>query len=144
MDFILPDKLTSLVMDKDLLRVAIINILGNAIKYTPAGGSVTFKVEEDESNIRIDIIDTGYGISEDELPSIFDKFFRSSDDKIKACTGNGLGLALSREIVRLHNGNIDVSSKVGQGTHFTLTLPLEESPRISNYDKSYNSLINNS
>jgi two-component system phosphate regulon sensor histidine kinase PhoR len=143
LEFILPDKLSSLVMDKDLIRVAILNILSNALKYTPTGGSVTFKVQEDESDIKIDIYDTGYGISEEELPYIFDKFFRSSDEKIKEHTGNGLGLALSREIIRLHNGKIDVVSKIGQGTHFTLTLPKEDSPKINNYDRSYNSLIEN-
>ncbi|MBI5740467.1 MAG: PAS domain S-box protein [Nitrospirae bacterium] len=139
-EFILPDKLSSLVIDKDLARVAILNLLGNAIKYTPEGGAITFKAEEDEDHIRIDIADTGYGISEDELPHIFDKFFRSSDEKIKAQTGNGLGLALSREIIRLHDGEIAVASEVGRGTHFTLTLPKEDSPRIKGYNRNYHSL----
>ena len=143
LESILPDKLSPLVMEKDLLRVAILNILGNAIKYTPETGSVTFRVEEDEDHIKIDIIDTGHGISKEELPSIFDKFFRSSDEKIKANTGNGLGLALSKEIIRLHNGNIDVNSNIGQGTHFTLLLPKEGSPRIGNYNKNYSSLVDN-
>jgi len=141
LESILPDKLSPLVMEKDLLRVAILNILGNAIKYTPDSGIVTFRVEEDESQIKVEIIDTGYGIADDELPKIFDKFFRSSDEKIKEHTGNGLGLALSREIIRLHNGNIEVMSSLGKGTHFTVSLPLEDSPRIGNYNKSCSSLI---
>jgi two-component system phosphate regulon sensor histidine kinase PhoR len=141
LDSIVPDKLTPLVMEKDLLRVSILNILGNAIKYTPEGGSVTFKVEEDDSHMTIDIFDTGYGISEEELPSIFDKFFRSSDEKIKEHTGNGLGLALSREIIRLHDGKIEVSSNLGQGTHFALKLPKEDSPRIGDYNKRLSPLL---
>jgi two-component system phosphate regulon sensor histidine kinase PhoR len=138
---ILPDKLSALVVEKDLLRVAILNILGNAIKYTPPGGSITLTVKENDSNVTLDISDTGYGISNEELPHIFDKFFRSSDDTIKQQTGNGLGLALSREIIRLHDGKIEVSSKLQQGTRFTLTLPKEDSPRISPYNKRMSSLI---
>ncbi len=140
-EFVLPDKLSSLVMDKDLVRVAILNILSNAIKYTPEGGTIIFKAEEDESSIKIDIADTGYGISQTDLPHIFDKFFRSADEKIKDQTGNGLGLALCREIIKLHDGKIDVTSNIGQGTHFTLTLPKEDSPRIKNYSTSSHSLL---
>jgi PAS domain S-box-containing protein len=137
----LPDKVSALVIEKDLLRISILNILGNAIKYTPEGGSITFKVSEDDSHVTIDIYDTGYGISEEELPHIFDKFFRSSDEKIKSHTGNGLGLALSREIMKLHGGKIEVSSAIGQGTHFTLTLPKEDSPRIRGYNNKLSSLM---
>jgi len=139
----LPDKLSALVVEKDLLRVSILNILGNAIKYTPKGGSITFTAEEDDNHITVDISDSGYGISEKELPHIFDKFFRSSDEKIKTHTGNGLGLALSREIIRLHDGKIEVKSKLGQGTHFTLTFAKEDSPRIGSYNKRLSSLVNN-
>jgi signal transduction histidine kinase len=143
LESILPDKLSALVVEKDLLRVSILNILGNAIKYTPKGRSITFKVVENDNHIEVNISDTGYGISEEELPHIFDKFFRSSDEQIKQHTGNGLGLALSREIIRLHDGKIEVSSKLGQGTQFKLTLPKEDSPRISNYNKQLSSLIVN-
>jgi two-component system phosphate regulon sensor histidine kinase PhoR len=143
LESIIPDKLSSLVMEKDLLRIAVLNILGNAIKYTPDDGSVTFRIEEDEHSIKAEIIDTGYGISEEDLPRIFDKFFRSSDEKVKSHTGNGLGLALSREIIRLHDGKIDVHSIIGQGSHFTIILPREESPRIRSYSGSYNSLVDN-
>jgi len=140
-ELLLPDKLSSLVMDKDQIRIAILNVLSNAIKYTPEDGSITFRAEEDESFIQIDITDTGYGISEEEIPHIFDKFFRSSDEKVKAHTGNGLGLALCRDIIKLHDGKIDVMSNIGQGTQFTLTLPTEDSPRIKNYSTSYHSLV---
>lgn len=139
LESILPDKLSSLVIDKGLLHVAILNILSNAIKYTPQGGAVTIGAEEDESHIMIDVVDTGYGISNEDLPHIFDKFFRSSHESIQGQTGSGLGLALSREIIRLHNGEIEVTSKTGQGTHFTVTLPKADNPRIKNYDKSYHS-----
>ncbi len=137
----LPEKLSSLVMEKDLLRIAILNILGNAIKYTPAEGTITFNVEEGDDSVKVEITDTGYGISEEELPLIFDKFFRSPDENIKKQTGNGLGLALSREIIRLHEGRIEVTSTIDQGSHFTVTLPREENPRIRSYSGSYSSLV---
>jgi signal transduction histidine kinase len=137
----LPDKLPSLAADKDLMRVAILNILTNAIKYTPEHGSITFTVEEVENSLRVVIADTGYGIAEDELPHIFDKFFRSADEKIKAHTGNGLGLALSREIIRLHDGEITVTSAIGQGTHVTVTLPTDENARVKSYSRGLHSLL---
>jgi signal transduction histidine kinase len=141
LESVLPDKLSSLVMEKGLLHVAILNILSNAIKYTPQGGTVTFRAEEDKDLIRIDVVDSGYGIAQEDLPHIFDKFYRSSHESIQGQTGSGLGLSLSREIIRLHNGEIEVTSKVGEGTHFTVTLPKPDSPRIKSYDKSYYSFM---
>jgi two-component system sensor histidine kinase VicK len=126
----LPDKLSPLAMAKDLVSVAILNILGNAIQYTPEGGAVTFRAEEDESNMNIHITDTGCGISKEDLLHVFDKFFKSADEKIKGQTGNGLGLALTKEIIKLHDGTVDVVSVVGEGTHFTISLPREESPKV--------------
>jgi len=126
----LPEKMSLLFVDKDLIRVALLNILINAIKYTSEGGAVTIRVTEEGEHIRIEIMDTGYGISEEERHHIFEKFYRSSSENIKNQTGNGLGLALSNEIINLHNGEIDVSSTVGEGSHFTVLLPLDQDPRI--------------
>jgi PAS domain S-box-containing protein len=137
LETIFPDKLTSLVVDKELFRVAVLNILGNAIKYTPAGGTVTFQVEEEQGQMRIEIRDTGYGISEEELPHIFGKFFRSADKDIKQQTGNGLGLALCQEIMHLHQGEISVTSKKGEGSQFSLHMPMDESPRIKGYQDNF-------
>jgi PAS domain S-box-containing protein len=140
---VLPDKLSAMMGEKDMLSVSILNILNNALKYTPSGGSVKFSAEESDSEIKVHISDSGFGISEDELPHIFDKFFRSSDENIKKHTGNGLGLALSREIIKLHNGKIELDSELGKGTHFTLIFSKEESPRIGNYNGSMSSLMDN-
>ncbi len=131
---VLPDKLSPLMVDKELLRVAILNLLTNAVKYTSSEGTVTFRAEEEDHQLKIEVSDTGYGISEEELPRIFDKFFRSADERIKAHTGNGLGLALCREIVHLHNGEIAVASRLGEGTRFTLHLPVEENTRVKGYE----------
>jgi PAS domain S-box-containing protein len=121
-----PHTFPTLVGDKELLKVALINVLGNAVKYTPQGGSITFSAAEEEEWVNFDIIDTGYGIAADDLPHIFDRFFRSADPNIAGQMGSGLGLAITSEIVRLHEGDIDVQSHPGKGTHFTIRLPKEE------------------
>lgn len=119
-----PAKLPELVVDKDKITVALVNLLGNAAKYTPEGGRVRFHVEATEAALRIDVEDTGIGISAQELPKVFEKFYRSSDTKVREQTGSGLGLSLTNEIVRLHGGKITVQSEVNKGSIFTVTLPL--------------------
>jgi two-component system sensor histidine kinase VicK len=121
-----PHAFPVLVGDKELLKVAIINVLGNAVKYTPEGGAITFSVTEEDEWVHFDITDSGYGIAEADLPRIFDRFFRSSDPNITSQMGTGLGLAITAEIVRLHEGDIEVRSDLGKGTHFTLRVPKEE------------------
>jgi len=122
----LPDKFPSLVGDKELLKVALINILGNAVKYTPEKGTITFGLTERENTIIFDIADTGYGISAEDLPRIFEKFHRSSDPNVNEETGSGLGLSITSEIIKLHFGKIDVQSEPLQGSRFTITLPMEQ------------------
>lgn len=121
-----PDIFPNLMADKDLLKTAIINILGNALKYTPPNGSITLEISEQDKMVVFDISDTGYGISAEELPHIFEKFYRSSDPQIADQDGSGLGLATTAEIVHLHGGEIDVQSEPGSGTHFTIKLPMED------------------
>jgi len=121
-----PDVFPTLVADKDLLKTAVINILGNALKYTPADGSITFSISDNDNMVVFDISDTGYGISEEELPHVFDKFFRSGNPEITDQTGSGLGLAITSEIVHLHDGEINARSEIGKGTHFTIKIPKEK------------------
>lgn len=122
----LPDVFPTLTADKELLKAAIINILGNALKYTPENGTITFAIGEQDRMVTFDVTDTGYGISEDELPHIFEKFFRSADAKVTEEIGSGLGLAITAEIVRLHDGRIDARSELGVGTQFTIKIPRED------------------
>ena len=122
----LPDNFPSLFGDKELLKVGIINILGNAVKYTPEKGQIKFTLTEQDDVVVFEVIDNGYGISKDDLANIFDKFYRSTDPRVTEQTGSGLGLALTSEIIRLHGGEIEVSSKVDQGSHFVIRLPKEE------------------
>jgi two-component system phosphate regulon sensor histidine kinase PhoR len=121
---VLPEKLPKLNLDKDKIAAALVNLLGNAAKYTPRGGRVTLRVRAEEGLLKIEVEDTGVGISEDELPRVFDKFFRSSDVRIQEETGTGLGLSFAQEVVRLHDGTLSASSQLNQGTTFTLQLPL--------------------
>lgn len=120
----LPEKLPKLNLDKDKFTVALINLLGNAAKYTPEGGRVVLQVEVREGQIQIEVADTGFGISVQELSRIFDKFFRSADPRIQEQSGSGLGLSLAHEIVRLHGGKIAVHSELDKGTKFIVSLPL--------------------
>ncbi len=117
-------KLPLVIGDKDKLQAMIVNLLGNAVKYTPTGGAIEL-VASAPTNQRIEITvaDNGPGISESELPRIFDKFFRSSDPSISAHSGNGLGLTFARDIVRLHGGDITVQSRLQEGSRFTVSLP---------------------
>ncbi|NNG02234.1 MAG: hypothetical protein HKM93_22850 [Desulfobacteraceae bacterium] len=122
----LPDNFPSILGDKNKLKASIINILGNAVKYTPENGKIRFALNESNGNVVFTITDTGHGIAGEELTHIFEKFYRSEDPNITDQQGTGLGLAITSEIVRLHDGTIDVKSKVGAGTRFTVKIPKEE------------------
>jgi protein-histidine pros-kinase len=110
--------------DSVRLRQVLVNLLGNAVKYTPEGGRVTFRVNITERQIEISVEDSGVGIAEHELPKVFDKFFRSQDPRVQEQTGTGLGLALAQEVVRLHGGRITVESEINKGSTFSVLLPL--------------------
>ncbi len=100
-----------------------INLLDNAIKYSPLQSTINVDIQETESAIRIIITDHGKGIAEDALPHIFDKFYRSKSSR--AVPGTGLGLTIAHKVVTLHQGTIKAASTAGCGTAFTITLPKE-------------------
>jgi signal transduction histidine kinase len=118
----LPQELPALHIDKALMRIAINNLLTNAIKYNKPGGSVVLKVSESLSYLDIEVSDEGYGIAEEDIPRVFDKFFRSEDEHVRQQSGHGLGLALTQQIVRIHRGEISVTSKMGEGSTFLIRL----------------------
>ena len=125
-ELLIPDKLPPMNIDKEFMGTVLINLIGNATKYTPEKGRIIVKVEETGDKIMIHIIDTGIGISEEDIPHIFEKFYRSADEKVRKQTGHGLGLSIAKQIVELHDGEIKVISKRGEGSQFTVVLPIEE------------------
>ncbi len=120
----LPQKMPDLQLDKEKMVAVLVNLLGNAAKYTPEGGNVAMKVKIDDEQLQIAIEDSGVGISAEELPKVFDKFFRSADERVQAETGTGLGLSLAREVIRMHGGELTVESQLDVGSTFTVTIPL--------------------
>ena len=102
------------------MQVASI-LLDNAVKYTPDGGSVTVRVEEEDDGVALAVSDTGVGIPEDQLPLVFERFYRA--DSARTEEGLGLGLSIARQIAEAHGGTIEVRSKVGVGSTFVLLLP---------------------
>ena len=120
---ILPNIFPSIVGDKELLKVAINNLLTNAVKYTPEGGTITFSINDRNNIVICEVVDTGYGIADKDISHIFDKFYRSADPNITERTGTGLGLSITSEIIKLHDGKIKVQSEPDKGTRFTIILP---------------------
>jgi heavy metal sensor kinase len=111
--------------DKSKLQRVVTNLLDNAIKYTPAGGTITVSAEEEENKVKISLRDTGIGIAADDIPHIFDRFYRA--DQSRSEPGAGLGLSLVMAIIQAHGGDIQVKSAPGAGSTFTIVLPRERS-----------------
>jgi two-component system phosphate regulon sensor histidine kinase PhoR len=112
--------------DRDMLYQAVLNVAGNAIKYTPAGGSIRVSSAIEGGMAVVRVADNGLGIPKEDLPRLFEKFHRVTANK-KAAKGTGLGLALVKEIIEtLHHGQVTVESEVGKGTTFELRLPIAE------------------
>ncbi len=118
----LPNELSAIAVDKDLLRIAINNLLTNAIKYSDPGGTVRLSAAETDDCIQIRVADTGVGIAPDDQAKIFDKFYRSADEQVRQRSGHGLGLPLAKDIVELHRGSLSVASQLGQGSEFVIAL----------------------
>ena len=111
-------------IDYDHMRTAIMNIVSNGVKYTPEGGKLTIATTVSGGFANLIVKDTGIGISKEDLPHIFDRFFRVKGKATRHITGSGLGLALVKEVVEAHQGYIDVESSPEEGTSLTLSFPL--------------------
>jgi heavy metal sensor kinase len=113
----------SLQGDEDLLRRLILNLLDNAIKHTPEGGSVAVSLAVTGSWVRIVVSDTGAGIPEEAIPHVFERFYRVDKTRSRADGGSGLGLSIAKCVAEAHAGSIDLVSHPGQGSTFTVSLP---------------------
>jgi two-component system OmpR family sensor kinase len=117
--------------DRDRLKQVLVNLVGNAIQYTPAGGRVTLSLEQSNGQARLTVSDTGPGIPSQDVPHIFERFYRGERSRRRTpgaqSSGFGLGLSIAYWIVRNHNGSIEVTSREGQGTTFCVWLPLQAS-----------------
>lgn len=106
--------------DLHRLKQIFINLINNAIAYTPAGGRVTVSIEKDDKQLHVHVSDTGIGIEQKEIPRIFERFYRVDKARSRNSGGTGLGLAIVKHLVEAHHGTISVKSEVGVGTTFTV------------------------
>lgn len=112
--------------DEGLLTQVWINLIHNAIKFTPEKGEIGVSLENGEKEVMIRISDTGAGISEEDRMHIFERFYKADKARDRALGGSGLGLSLVKKIVELHDGTVTVESRAGSGSVFTVTLPLKK------------------
>ncbi len=106
------------------LKQALRNLVGNAIKYTPTNGTVSLAIEARQYTVLLHVTDTGYGIPEEDLPLLFNRFYRVRTEAVKDIEGNGLGLAIVKSIVEQHGGHVHVESELGKGSCFSIALPI--------------------
>jgi two-component system phosphate regulon sensor histidine kinase PhoR len=124
LDWCISPYVPSLRGDREQLRQAFVNLIGNAIKYTPEGGRIALRSSLEGEELVVSIADSGIGIGPEDLPRIFDKFFRASQAQSSRIPGTGLGLPLARYLIESHGGRIDVRSALGEGSTFLVRLPV--------------------
>ena len=113
--------------DRDRLSQIFVNLVDNAVKYTPKGGSVTFKsFARDSKFIGFQVIDTGQGVPPADLPRITERFYRVDKARSRELGGTGLGLAIVKHLIQLHGGTLHIDSEVGKGTIIEIGLPIHE------------------
>lgn len=114
--------------DEDRLKQLMLNLVDNAVKYTPPGGTVRLSLAKENGWAHLSVSDTGVGIPPEDLPHIFDRFYRVDKARSRAQGGSGLGLAIAKWVAQAHGGGIQVKSTPGMGTTFTVSLPVYETP----------------
>lgn len=122
-------------VDPDLIRQAVVNLMSNAMRYTPSGGWVLVAITQDHADALISVSDTGIGIAKEDLPRTFSRFWRSDASREMESGGLGVGLAVTKEIVDRHNGTITVESELDKGTTFTLRIPLHRTRTLPKAQK---------
>jgi two-component system phosphate regulon sensor histidine kinase PhoR len=119
----IPEKSEKILVDRNKMIQVLTNLLSNAVKYSPDGGNIYISMEEKEDRIYVSVKDEGMGISKEDLPHIFEKFYRAKTEQVKKIGGTGIGLPIVKYILELHNGGIDVQSEYGKGSTFTFYIP---------------------
>jgi signal transduction histidine kinase len=114
--------------DQQLIKQAVRILVDNSIKYTPAGGKIQLKVKKENDKVKIQVQDSGIGIAPEDVPRVFDRFYRSDESRARKTGGSGLGLAIARWIVDYHDGDYEVLSRVDIGTRITLVFPAAAAP----------------
>ena len=109
--------------DRERLRRVLFNLVDNAVKYTPAGGRVTLSLRQRDGHVCLSVRDTGIGLSEAEQEHVFQRFHRADSARARDAQGSGLGLCIARSIVEAHGGTLQVASRPGEGSIFTVCLP---------------------
>lgn len=119
----IPEGLPRLLADEGRLSQVMLNLLDNAVKYTPEKGSIRISAAQDGGFVRVDVSDTGVGIPESDIPRIFERFYRVDKARSRELGGTGLGLSIVKHIVQAHGGQVSVKSAPGKGTTFSFTIP---------------------
>jgi signal transduction histidine kinase/DNA-binding response OmpR family regulator len=117
---------------KHQLKQVLRNLVDNAIKFTPENGSIVISIHADQDTVTVKVKDDGYGISSEDLPFVFDRFYRTNREQIKDLEGNGVGLAIVKKFVEQNGGQVSANSELGKGSCFIVTLPLELFMQVGN------------
>jgi len=120
-----PPSLPPVHADGQRIAQVLTNLLGNALRYTPEGGHVDLALRSEQPSVLVSVSDTGSGIAAEDLPHVFDRFYRADKSRSREGGGSGLGLAIARSIVEAHGGRIWAESEIGKGTTIAFTLPVE-------------------
>jgi signal transduction histidine kinase len=122
----LPAELPPVKIDSNRISQVLRNLLDNAVAHTPRGGTITVTARQQDKWVEVGVDDTGEGIPAEDLPNIFERFYRVDKSRTRATGGSGLGLTIARRLVEVHGGRIEVQSELGKGSCFTFTLPVSE------------------
>jgi len=121
----LASDLPEIVGDRRAFNQILINLMSNAIKFTPRGGSVTVSAQRDGAKLAVSVEDTGVGIGENDLPRLGEAFFQARASYDRRHDGTGLGLSIVKGLVKLHSGDIEIRSRLGEGTRVIVRLPID-------------------
>jgi signal transduction histidine kinase len=134
---VLAQRTPRITADGRRLEQALANIVDNAVRHTPSGGTVTLRSGADDGHITLSVHNTGPPIPEDAMPNIFDRFFQADPAGASKDANTGLGLAITREIVRAHGGEVTATSSEAGGTEFVITLPAPKDASTAEDDAAW-------